>query len=128
MRGIESKTIEMKFAQPIQRIADDEVAGAVRVLVIEVERFAPVSLVTFAEVVRRKAFEIVAVGSEMVVDDIENDGEPVTVSCVDESLEPVVIAINMIGREQLHAVVAPIPASGTLGNRHHFEHRDAEIT
>src|SRR5262249_10191224 len=38
-----------------------------------------------------------------------------------------VIAVDVVRSEQLDAVVAPVPASGALGNRHHLDHRDAEL-
>ncbi len=63
----------------------------------------------------------------MVVDDIENHGEPDRVRAIDEALERIRIAVYVIRRKQLYAVVAPVPAAGTLGDRHHFEHRDAEL-
>ena len=63
----------------------------------------------------------------MVVDDVEDDREAQRMRAVDEALERVVIAVHVIGREQLHAVVAPVPAARALRHRHDFEHRDAEL-
>jgi hypothetical protein len=63
----------------------------------------------------------------MVVDHVENDGEPQRVRAIDETFERFVIAIVVIRREQLHAVIAPVPTSRTFGDRHDFQHGDAQV-
>jgi hypothetical protein len=97
------------------------------VVAVEIQRFAPFGVVARAEVVRAEALQVVAVRPEMVVDDIENYREPDRVRAVDEALERIGVAIHVIRREELHAVIAPVPAAGTLCDRHHLDHRDAEL-
>ena len=127
LRRVEPQAVEMKLADPVTRVAEDEIARALRVFAVEVQRLAPVGLVARAEIVRAEAFQVIAVGPEMVVDDVEDDGEAERMRVVDEALERLVVAVYVIRREQLHAVVAPVPAARAFGDRHHFEHRDAEL-
>ena len=46
LRGVEPEAVEMKVANPVQRVPDHEIARAVRVRVVEVQRLAPVGAVT----------------------------------------------------------------------------------
>ena len=79
------------------------------------------------EVVRGELAEIVAVGAEVVVDDVEDDGEAVAMRLVHEAAQVVGLAVDMRGGEEVDAVIAPAEAAGELGDRHHLDARDPEI-
>ena len=127
LRRVEAQSVQVELADPVARVAENEIARALRVLAVEVQRFAPFGVVARAEVVRAEALQVVAVRPEVVVDDVEDHGEPERVRAVDEALECIGVAIHVIRRKQLHAVVAPVPAARALGDRHHLDHRDAEL-
>jgi hypothetical protein len=49
------------------------------------------------------------------------------VSAVNEPFQRFVIAVIVRWRKQINAVVAPIPAARTFGDRHHFDQCDSQI-
>ena len=63
----------------------------------------------------------------MVVDDVEDDGDPERMRAVDEAAEIVGPAVEPGRREQIDAVVAPAEPPGEFGHRHDFEAGDAEL-
>ena len=65
--------------------------------------------------------EVVPLGPEVVVDDVEEHREPARVSGVDQGLQVLRPAIGRLGGEGQHAVVAPAPAPREIGNRHQLE-------
>ncbi len=79
------------------------------------------------EELRAIGVEVVAVGAEVVVDDIDEDHQAEAVRCIDERLELVGRAVGGIGRERQHAVVAPVAPAGGVGERHQLDRRDAEL-
>src|SRR5688572_31246892 len=73
LRCIQSQPIEMKLADPIGRVVENELADRARVLAIEVDGFPPIALIPVGEIIRRKLLQVVAVRTEMIVDHVEND-------------------------------------------------------
>ena len=71
--------------------------------------------------------EVVPVGPEMIVDDIEQHHQPARVRLVDETLEAVGTAIGDVRRVEQDAVVAPAAVAGELRHRHQLDGRDARI-
>ena len=63
----------MIFRNPIQSIADHKMADGVTVGTIVVDGIAPRRPIAVSEI-GTKVFQIVALGSQMVVDHVENDG------------------------------------------------------
>ena len=62
----------------------------------------------------------------MVIDDVEDDGDPMAMGGVDEGAEIVGRAVKPGRREEVDAVVAPAEATGKIGHRHLLDHRNAE--
>jgi hypothetical protein len=62
----------------------------------------------------------------VVVDHIEEHGEGVGMTRVDEALERVRAAVGMVRREQIDAVVPPPAGSRELIDGHHLDVRDPE--
>ena len=67
--------------------------------------------VPVGEVVRGELAEVVAVGAEVVVDDVEDDGEAVAVRLVHEAAQVVGLAVETRGGEEVDAVIAPAEAA-----------------
>src|SRR3954470_2095854 len=68
----------------------------------------------------------IAIGPEMVVNDIKNYTEAKRMSAVDESFHVVRPTVEPSGREHIHTVVAPAPSSRKIGERHHFDNCNSE--
>ena len=73
----------MKFVDPVRRIGGHELPHRRRI-VVEVDRLAPFGPVAAREIRRRELTEEIAVRPEVVVDDVEDDGDPMPVRRVDE--------------------------------------------
>ena len=115
----------MVLAEPAAGVVDDETPHHRAVRAIKVHRLAPARFVAVRRVVARELLEEVAVGSEMVVDDVEDDADASRVRGVYESPESVRAAVYVRRREQVHAVVAPVAPAGELGDGHQLDRRNA---
>lgn len=85
--GIEAQPVHVVVAQPHQRVLDDECADLLRALLVEVHRVAPGGGMGAREV-RPVTAEPVAVRAEVVVDDVQDDGQPACVGGVHQALHP----------------------------------------
>src|ERR1043166_500697 len=117
----------MKCLNPIPDIGEHEFAHRPAVRAVEIDRLAPFVLITIGEIALRKAFQVIAVRTEVVVDNVENDREAERMRAVDKGAEIVGPAIKTRRREQIDAVISPTEASGKIGDRHEFEAGDAEL-
>ena len=97
-----------ELVDPVPGVLDEKLPRRRRPL--EVERLAPVVGVAIGEVVGREVGEIVAVGTEVVVDDVENDGQSESVRPIDEAAQIVGRSIQPRRRVKVDAVVSPTDA------------------
>src|SRR5690242_12313272 len=63
----------------------------------------------------------------MVVDDIKDDTDLLTVCAIYKLAELLGTPIQPRGREQAHSVITPPESAREFGNRHNLHHRDAEL-
>jgi hypothetical protein len=127
LRRVEPQPVEMKLIDPVAGVGDEELAHRPAVLAVEVERGPPVGRVALADVVRRELREIIPIGTEMVINDIEDDADAKLVRAVHESAEVVRSAVQTSRRKQIHAVVAPSESARPVRDGHELDHRDAEL-
>src|SRR3954454_6275998 len=104
MYGVQPKPVEAIFVQPVQRILDG-VRADFRYAVID--RAAPWSL-RFGKEIRSVAGQIVSLGSEVIVDDVEEHHQSSQMRLIDQGLEIVGPAINAVGCVPQDAIVSPI--------------------
>ncbi len=123
VRGVEPQSVEAVVDQPCARVFDEERA---HVGDAQIDRGAPRRVVALGEERRRVRVEVVPFGTEVVVDHIEQDGEPARVRGADEALEIAGFSIAGKGREREHAIVTPVARPGERPKRHQFDRRHAE--
>ena len=70
---------------------------------------------------------VVALRPEVVVDDVEHHAQPEAVRLVHEPPEVVRRAVAVRRGEQVHAVVAPAPAPGEVGQGHQLDRRHPQV-
>ena len=109
LRRVEPQPVEMVLVDPVAGIGDEELAHWARIGTVEIDRLAPVVVVAVSEISRGEQVEIVSVRAEMVVDDVEDDGDPEGMGTVDEAAE-----IVGLGRKA---------GSGRRGRRRHSPSR-----
>ena len=110
LRGVDAEAVEVELAHPVGDVRQHQLAQALAVRVVEVERLAPLVRVPAAGVPARELRQVVAGRAEVVVDDVEDHGQAEPVRGVDEVLEIGGRAVAVERREPLHAVVAPAEA------------------
>src|SRR5437868_11953836 len=117
----------MIFIDPVAGIGGEELAHRAAVGAVEVQRLAPLGLVARREVRGRELLEVIAVGPEVVVDDVENDTEAKTMGAVDKTPEVVGASIQARRRKQVDAVIAPAETARKVRQRHYLESGDAQV-
>jgi hypothetical protein len=82
--------------------------------------------VPFGEKIRRYGREIIPLGAEVVVDDVEKDGEAADMAGLDELLQ--ILGPAITGRRSVKkgSVIAPVSGSRELGDRHQFDRGRAQ--
>ena len=75
LRGIETKAVEMKFIDPVAAVGDEKLAHRSGVRSVEIDRIAPIVLVSVGKIIVGKNPQIISVRAEVVVNDVENDAQ-----------------------------------------------------
>src|SRR5438270_14075556 len=104
----------MEVAHPHQGVVHEEATDLVGACVVEVDGVAPRGAMAGGEIGGELA-GVVAHRAEVVVDDVEYDGESFGVAGVDEALECVGAAVVFGDSEESDAIVAPAAVSGGGG-------------
>ena len=126
--GVEAQSVEMKFLDPIFGVLDEEVAHRARIRSVELDRVAPGGFMPAGEEIGRIERQKVPLGAEVIVDDVEQDRDPLPVGRLDEGFEILRPAIACIGSVGKRAVIAPVPAAAEIADRHDLDGRDAELS
>src|SRR6185437_10213587 len=87
MHGIQPQSIEVKLAQPVQRVRAEELPHRGAALGIEIDRSAPGRVVPLVEELWRVERQVVALRAEVVIDHIEQHHQPARVGGVNQRLE-----------------------------------------
>ena len=123
---VEAQPVDVVLAQPVQGVVDEEAPHLVAVGAVEVQRVAPRRVMAVGEV-RAVVGEVVPLRPEVVVDDVEDQGEPVRVARVGEPLQAVGAAVGRVRRVQVDAVVAPVAIARERRHGHQLDGGDAEV-
>ena len=93
--GIEAEAVEIELGDPVGRVLRDVVAD--RSAALEIQRIPPLVLVAVGEPAVAELGEAVA-RAEVVVDDVEDDADPVAMRRVDEGAQVVGRAVEAARR------------------------------
>ena len=125
--GVEPEAVQVVLLDPVERVVAEERADDLAPRPVEVHGGAPRRLVSRAGERGRVGAEVVALGTEVVVDHVEEDGEVARVARLDQRLQLLGAAVAAVRRERQHTVVAPVPPPGEIGDRHQLDGRHPEI-
>src|SRR6202521_1389406 len=117
----------MILVDPIARIGDEEFARRAGIGTVKIDGLTPFVVVAIGEISRGEQFEIVSVRAEMVVDDIEDDGDPESMGTVDEAAKIHRSAVEPGWREEVDAVISPSEPAREFRNGHNFEAGNTEL-
>src|SRR5439155_22276399 len=113
---------------PIHRIGNETFRRRPGIGTVKMHRLTPYVVVAIGEISRGEQFEIVSVRAEMVVVDIEDDGDPESMGAVDEAAEIHRSAVEPGWCEEVDAVISPSEPAREFRNGHNFEAGDAELS
>ena len=122
---VEAEPVDVVLVEPVQGVPGEVAPHLVALRAVDVDGLAPRRVVAVGQV-RREALEVVALGPEVVVDDVEDDREAPRVAGVDEAPQPVGPAVGRLRRPQIDPVVAPVARAGELRDGHQLAGGDAE--
>ncbi len=128
MRGVEAQPIQVVLEQPVQRVVAEESSDVRAAWAIQVDAAAPGRLGPVGEDRRRHPRrEVRAVGSEMVVDDVEKDGQAERMRPIDKGPQVVRVPVSVRGREERGAVVPPVPRAWKRRDGHQLDRRHPQV-
>src|SRR5205085_426934 len=114
LRGVEAQAVHVELLDPVAHVRQEELADVLRVMSVEVDGLAPLGLVSVGEVVFRELSEVVAVGAEVVVDNVEDDCQPESVCLVDEASKVFRLAVEARGRERSEEHTSELQSQSNL--------------
>ncbi len=125
--GVESKPVEMKLLNPIFGVLDEEVAHRPRVGSVELDRIAPGRFVSAGEETGRVEGQEIPLGTEVVVNDVQQHCDPAFVRGLDESPEVVRSSVACVRSVKKGSVIAPVPAALEVTDRHDLDGRHPKV-
>ena len=123
---VEAKAVEVKLFDPIAPVGDEKLADRPRIRSVEIDGITPIVRIPAPEIMIGEDAEIIPVGAEVVVNDVENYSQAERMRVVDEVAQIIRSSVQTRRREKIDAVVTPPEVSGEIRNRHDFDNGDAD--
>ena len=125
--GVEAEAVEVKLLDPVAGVLDEELARGGGVVPVEVDGVAPFVLVAVGEVTGRKTAQVVFVGSDVVVDHVQDHADADGVRGGHETAEIVRPTVKAVRRPEIDAIVTPAEPTRGVRQRHELDERDAQL-
>ena len=122
--GVEPEAVHVVLAQPVQRVVEEKAPHALGALVVQVDRRAPRRLVLVCEE-GPEGIGVGAVRPEMVVDDVQEDGQPGLMRRVHKAAEILGPTVGAGRSEPGRRIVAPVALARKVVHRHQLDGRHA---
>src|SRR5208283_597361 len=126
MNGIKPQSINVTFSDPIECVFDEITSDFVAAGSVKIEGHAPGGAIPVREI-GSKISEVVSLRPQMVVDNIQNNGQSFPMARINESLQPIGPPVCILNRKRVSPVVAPVAASRKLPRRHKFNGSYAKL-
>ncbi len=111
---------------PVERVLQEEATRVLAPVAVEIESRAPRGRVPVGEVEGTEARQVIAVGAEVVVDDVQQHGQAEAVGRVHQPAQIVGRAVAARRREGRDPVIAPVAVAGKIGHGHQLDGRHPE--
>jgi hypothetical protein len=72
--------------------------------------------------------QIISLRPEVIIDHVKQDADAFGVGGIDQGLEVFGLPVAAVGREQVAAVIAPVPTAWKIGDRHDLDRGNAQIS
>src|SRR5271166_7157692 len=106
---IQPETVDVEFIHPIYGIFREQLADGLCARRVQIKCCAPWRVMGSVEVVIGICAHVVSVGSEMVVNDIQDDGYARCMRGIHEGSESIRSPVGSRWRVNGHTVVTPVP-------------------
>ena len=126
MDGIEAQSIEIVFLDPILRVVNDELTHRTAVSAVVVDGRTPRRLMPIGKERRCVRGQVISVRPKVVVHDVQQHHESARVCGIHQRLQILGPAIARVGRVQEHTIVAPVPRTRKIRDRHDLDGRHPE--
>src|SRR4030095_9906529 len=123
---VEAQSVDVKIAYPVAGVFNKETTDCIAVRYSEIERQAPGGSVAIGKI-RCEVGKIISFRTEVIVNDVENDGQTLAVARIDEALEATRSAVGILHSEWINTVIAPVSVTGKLPDGHKLYRGDAKI-
>src|SRR4051794_26791738 len=97
----------MELFDPVAGVRDEIFPDWRGVLPVEIDGIAPFIFIFEAEIIGGELPHIISVGTEMVVNDVENHAQTESMRAINEMAEIIRPAVKSSGSEHVHPVVPP---------------------
>ena len=125
LHRVQAQPVSVELAEPLAHRIQDVGADLVGAGAGDVDDLAPGG--EPVRQVRAERVVVVALRAEVVVHDVEEDGDAAGMRGVDKLLEPLRAAVRLMDSKPVDAVVAPVSGSGEGLQRHEFDGVDAQL-
>ena len=114
---VEPEGVDVEVSQPEKRVLNEEVYDLVAMRPVKVDGLPPRRAIAICEV-RPEVGEVVPLRAEVVVNNVEHNGEATLVAGIHEALQAERAAVCVLYGKRKNTVVAPIPCARKLGHGH----------
>ncbi len=116
----------MVALNPVPHALEDHPPRRRTAAVVKIHRRPPGGIIFFGEI-RAKFSKVVSLGAEVIVDNVEDHSQAAAMAAVDELLQIFGAAVIMVHAEKIDSVVAPVPSSRGLRQRHQLHRIDPQF-
>src|ERR1051326_1114682 len=124
MDGIQPEGVNMKLGLPSKSVLQEKAPNFIRAFTVKINCGSPRSPIVLGKI-GTKLLQIVPLGPEVVIDDIQHDGQLGLMTGIYEALQPGGPAIRVLHRIGENTIITPIARAWELGARHQFDGGDA---
>ncbi len=122
MHRVDPQAVKMELANPITYVFQDKSPHGVRAATVKVHCTSPGRAMPVGEV-GSEFGEVIAFRSQVVVNDIEDDGQARPMARLDQPLQSPRAAVTVLNGERVNPLIPPTACSGELGHGHQFDGR-----
>src|SRR5262249_1799247 len=117
MDRIQAQAIDVIVLDPHADIVQYKGPHCIATPLFVIDRLPPRRLITVCEV-RPKFLEIIALWTQVIIDDVKKESQLCCMTGVDEALQAMRAPVAIVWRVGMDTIVAPVACARKLGHRH----------
>src|SRR5580700_11051288 len=124
MHGIEAQSVEAVLHQPKEDVVSEKTAN---IGSPEVNCGSPWGATILTKKLRCVERQVITIGAEMIVYNVEEDHQPKVVRPIDQRLQVIGCSVGGIRRIRQYAVISPVALAGKIIDWHQLDGGDAKV-